>query len=813
MSDSANIVVIGSGIIGASVAYHLCDMGVEGVVVVDKGDLDVNDGSTSHAPGGLRTLTGSHFFTTLGRKSREVYDTLPLAVPDHEQFFRVGLVSVANTPERLDAHRRLAEMGMSEGMDATVLSPQAVAELLPLVDPAHITGGIHIPSSGVVKTSLLATSMRQVAESTGRARFIGGSEVIDIVVERGRIAAVVTDGEAGTIRCDQAIVCTNIWAPLLAAKTGTTMPLFPGQHQYVHTDPVPMLDDIADTEVVLPVATFDDLSIYFRQHHDHIGIGSYDHPAKLVDPAHLPRTAKMPFTPDDFTGAWAKMQHHMPPLRESGIADGFNGMFSFTVDDHPILGETNVAGLWAAVGAWLSFASEVGAVMARWMTTGDPGMDITPANIDRFHPHQSNREFLNRQSKYFYEIGFEDLHPSTVASSVRDLRHAPYHSRLVDLGAEFIPIASQETPLYYRSNEALVATHRDTIPERAGYDSIGWSPIMAAEHLELRANVGLVDWSAAIGPIEVSGPGALDHLQYLCTADVDLAVGDVTYSLVLTPSGGIARDVTVARIDRDVWWILTGKGNLPAELSYFSSLAPDDGSVRYRDRTEELVAIGIWGPNSRAVLEAVTDADLSNAAFPWYSWRHIGVGMAPVTAVRVSYVGELGWELYVPSSFALHVWDSLWDAGRPFAMPAVGAQTVFSARIEKGYRLWGSDLTPEFSPAECGVSWAMDTSKDFHGKGAALRSPVRRRVVTLRFTSPDAVVYGWEPVVLDDAVIGRVAGGEYGYNVGAFLAHAFIDADLAEPGSMVEVQRTGTRHRAEIVKGPVFDPTSSRLKQ
>lgn len=405
---------------------------------------------------------------------------------------------------------------------------------------------------------------------------------------------------------------------------------------------------------------------------------------------------------------------------------------------------------------------------------------------------------------------------------MRDLRHAPYHQRLEALGAEFVPIAGQETPLYYSSNEALVAKHREAIPERTGYDATGWSPVMAAEHLELRANVGLVDWSAGIGPIEVSGPGALEHLQWLCTSDVDLPVGGVTYTLTLTPSGGVARDLTVTRIAEQTWWILTGRGNLPAEIAAFREIAEAQegiapGSVMYRDLSEERIAIGLWGPNSRAVLQSVTEDDCSNEAFGWYTSRQIDVGMAPVTAVRLSYIGELGWEFYVPASLALHVWDTLWEAGRAFEMPAVGAETVFSGRIEKGYRLWGSDLTPEFSPAECGVGWTLDKSKDFRGKAAALEAPIRQKVVTLRFADDDAVVYGWEPVLAagstgQSPVIGRVAGGEYGYNVGAFIAHAFVDAKAAVVGTEVDVIRTGVARRASIVDGPLFDPESHRLK-
>lgn len=816
MTTDANIVVIGAGIIGASVAYHLADMGIDNVVVVDKGDIEVTDGSTSHAPGGLRTLTASHFFTTLGVASAEVYDNLPLAKPGEEQFWRHGAVQVANTAERWDSHKRLAEIGLSEGVEANLLSPAEIAEFMPLIDPTTVHGGIHIPSSGVVNTMLLANSMRNVAEETGRAKFVGDSEVVDIDVVDGRIAAVVTNGEFGRITCNQAIVCTNIWSPVLAKRTGFTMPLYPGEHQYIYTTPIDSLD--TSQHVSYPVVAMDDVSLYFRQHGDHLGIGSYDHPAKLVNPSELPKSAKMPFTADDFDSAWEKMRHHMPALENASIRDGFNGMFSFTVDGSPVCGETSVKGLWTSVGAWLSFASELGRVMAQWMTTGDPGMDMTQAHINRFFGHQSNDMFLSRQAKYFYEIGFDDIHPTDVVSSVRHVRHSPCHARTETLGAQYIPVAGQEAPLYYEANEALVAKYRDQIPERDGYDAQGWSPIMGAEHLEMRANVGLIDWTAAIAPIEVSGTGALEHLQHLCTADIDLPVGGITYSLVLTPSGTVARDITVSRMADDTWWLLTGKGNLNSELAYYQSLISEDlaSTVRYTDLGEAVVPLAIWGPNSRAVLQACSGDDLSNEALPWYTWQNIDVGMAPAKVLRISYVGELGYEIYVPASYALHVWDSLWEAGREFDMPAVGAASVFSARMEKGYRLWGGDTTPEYTPAESGLSWAMAKDKDFYGKDAALTAPVRRKIVTLQFTDRSSVVYGWEPVMSgdpsDNTVIGYIAGAGDGLNVGSFIAHAFIDTDRIEIGASVTVRATGVDHVAKMVKGPLFDPTNERIR-
>ncbi len=721
MAVQANVVVIGGGIIGSSVAFHLADMGVEGVVVLDKGSLTDNEGSTSHAPGGLRTLTVSKFFTRLGIASRQVYDQLPLAVPGQEQFFRTGFVQMASTPERFDSYKRIQEVGLSLGVPSQLLSPEETAELVPLVDPAMIVGGMFSPTSGVIKTSLVAQSMQNVASATGRAAFHENTEVTDVLIEGGHVVGISTDNpELARIDCSQVVLCTNIWAPVLAARAGINMPLFPGEHQYIFTTPVMALGERASTEVTMPISTLDDISVYFRQHFDRLGIGSYHHEARLVDPWELPKRAQLPFTPGDFEEAWGLMQKHLPGLDTVEVDRGFNGMFAFTADHYPILGESPVKGLWSAVGAWLSYASEVGRVMARWMTEGDPGMDVTVADINRFHDHQSNHAFLSRQSKYFYEIGFDILHPNEVASSVRNLRLAPYHDRTAALGAHYVPAAGYETPYYYESNAALVDEFSDRIPRRLGYDATAWSPIIGAEHLAMRERGGLIDWSASIGPVEVSGPGSLDYLQYLCTNDIDIPVGTATYTLILTPRGTIKRDVTIARLDHGEFWLLTGKSNLPAELAYYRSYAPTDGSVSVIDRSEQFAAVGLWGPKARDVLATVTEADLSNEAFPWYGIQRIGVGMAPAIALRVSYVGELGWEIYVPTSFGRHLWDTLWEAGQEHDLTRrSGWRRSFRLRIEKGYRLIGSDLTPETTPRQAGMSWLLKKEPDFLGRDGA----------------------------------------------------------------------------------------------
>ena len=786
----ANIVVIGAGIVGTSVAYHLAMSGVQNVVLLDKGDLDHNDGSTSHAPGGLRTLTPSKFFTKLGQASRAVYDKLPLAIEGQEQFFRTGMMQIANTEERLNAHRRLYENGLTYGIPAYMLDAQGVADKLPMVDPAQIRGGIYIPSSGVVKTSLIATSMRREGEKTGNLSAYGETEVADVIVEHGRVRAVLTNNPAmPRIDCEQVVLCTNIWAPVLAAKVGAPMPLFPGEHQYIYTDPSPVLDDCKDVENTIPVTAFDDLSIYFRQHHDRIGIGSYHHEARLVDPYKLGKEAKLPFTPEDFTDAWRLMQKHMPTLKTTNVSHGFNGMFSFTADHYPIMGEAKVKGFWTAVGAWLSFASGVGEVMARWITTGDPGMDVRYADINRFHDHQLNHQFLSRQSKYYYEIGFDILHPNQVASSVRNLRFSPHHDALEKLGGEMIPMASIEAPYWYSSNQDLADKVGDRFPHRSGYDATAWSPLIGAEAIAMRESVGISDWSAAIGPLEISGPKALEFLQRLCTSDVDRAVGQIAYALMLNDDGKIMRDVTILRRGEDRFWLLTGKGNLPAELAWIESQAADyldARTITIAKRAEEYISIGLWGPNARKVLAKVTNADVSNEAFPWYTAQDIGVGMAPVTAVRISYVGELGWEIYAPVTFGRHLWQTLWDAGQEFGIRPVGVAALLAMRIEKGYLLFGGDMTPDQTPYEVGMGWALSKKKKgYTGREAALaaKGKTARKLVLLMFDDPAALSYGFEPVLIGDKVVGRISSAEYGYAVGRFLAFAFVDRDVAAVGT------------------------------
>ena len=819
MTKKAQTIIIGAGIVGVSVAYHLAQIGVKDILLLDKGDLDHNPGSTSHAPGGLRTLTVSDFFTRLGYGSRQVYDKLPLATEGQEHFFRNGFVQVANTEERFNSYKRIQEMGMIHGIDAFLLTPNEVQDKLPMIDPKTIYGGIFTPSSGTVKTSLVATSMRRVAESMGALESHGDTLVTEVIAENGVVKGVLTDNPTmPRIDCERVVLCSNIWAPVLCQKLGVPMPLYPGEHQYIFTDPTSALDAFNHSENCIPIVTMDDISVYFRQHFDRIGIGSYHHPARLVDPNAIIRSdAKMPFTPDDFTDAWRLMQHHMPVLNNTDVSHGFNGMFAFTVDHYPIMGESHIKGFWTNVGMWLSFASEAGRVLARWMETGDPGFDVSYADIHRFHPHQLNDEFLRRQSKYYYEIGFDILHPNEVASSVRNLRLSPYHSQMQALGGQMVPLAGIETPWYYDSNQSLVEKYGDQFPHRTGYDGTGWSPIIGCEHLAMRETVGLMDWNGAIGPIEISGPGACDYLNYICSNQIDVPVGRVVYTLLLTGKGKIKRDVTILRLADDKFWLLTGKGNMPAEIAWIRQFLPTDGSVRIDNLSEQYVSLALWGPNARKVLEAVTRSDVSDEAFPFYTAQTLDIGMATAKVLRISYAGELGYEFYAPITFGSHLWDTLVAAGEEHGLVPVGIAALFSLRIEKGFLITGMDMTVKDTPYEAGVGWMVKTKKgDFVGREAAIvakKAGPSKKLVTLTFDDPNAIMYGYEPVMDGDNVVGQITSGEYGYNVGKFIALAYVQPQYAALGTKLRVRYTGNFYEGTVSKATQFDPKGGRMRQ
>ena len=815
--SQARLVIVGGGIVGCSAAYHLARLGWRDIVVVDKGGLPYNDGSTSHAPGSMYITNFSHMMTRFAVQSTQVYGALPEFEAGRPLFRPTGGLEVAYTEERLQDLKRKHGVASSYGVESHLLTAQETAPHIPIMDPAVIHGSFYVPGDANVIPWHVAGSLAREAERLGGTRFVENAAVTDIEVERGRIGAVVT--ERGTIRCEQALLCTNIWAPVIGDKIGLAIPLRAAQHQYTISDRLPELSEHArengGREIVHPILRHQDYSMYFRQHWDAYGIGNYRHAPLMVQPHSVGKTAKRPFTAEHFEIASQAAAELLPPLRNARLVEKFNGMFAFTVDGFPVMGESLVAGLWTAVGVWITHAGGVGKAIAEWMTAGEAEIDVHEADIDRFLPFQKTRRYVDLRCAQNYREVYDIIHPAQPIDEPRNVRASPFHPRLLEQGGDFIQNAGYEIAQWYEANAGLLDRYGPRIPQRSGWEARYWSPIQGAEHLEVRNNVGLFN-VGTLAVIEVAGPAATDFLERMAANRIERPIGKIIYTSLLTPKGGIASDLTIVRLDRERYWVITGGALLARDIARLRRHAPDDGSVSITDRSSRYTPIGLWGPNARRVLESVSDHDVSNAAFPYYTAQSIEIGCAPVVALRISYVGELGWELYTPAEHALSVWDDLWAAGRAFGMIAAGAGAFDSLRLEKGYRLWGQELHPDYNPFEAGIGWAVRLNRgDFVGRAALLQAKeagVATRLCCLTFDSESGMALGKEPIFDGDDCIGYLTSANRGYSVDRHIAYGYLPVEASAPGSRLEIEYLGKRHPVTVTAEPLYDPEMERLK-
>ena len=808
MRDQAELVIIGAGIVGSSAAYYLTEKGWRDIVVLDQGPLFETGGSSSHAPGLVFQLNAAKTMCQLARWSVELYSRFELE--GQPGFYAVGSMEIAFTPERHEEIKRKLGHAMSWGLPADIIGPEEIKRRIPILSTERVYSALYVPSDGLAKAVRVAEALSRVARERG-AQFQGHTRVTGIEVANGRVRAVAT--EQGRIRTEKILLSAGIWGPRIGRMAGVPIPLMPVQHQYAKTATVPELEG-ERREIVHPVVRHQDRSMYFRQHADCYGIGSYQHEPLLVDSEELQTNALKPFTEEHFEKAYSDALELFPCLRGIDVPYKINGMFSFTPDGNPLLGESHdVRGFWIAEAVWVTHGAGVGRVTAEWMADGVPSLDLRELDYHRFHSHVFSRPYVRARAAQQYREVYDVIHPLQQMESPRNLRVSPFHRRQQELGAVFFENAGWERPQWFASNDKLPVD--PAWPQRSGWTARYWSPIIGAEHKATRSRVALYDLTP-FTKLEITGPGALEFVQSLTANQMDQPTGRIVYTSMLNEHGGIQCDLTITRLGQNRFLLVTGGFVGMHDLAWIREHLPTDGSVEVSDLTGAYCCVGVWGPCARELVERVSDGSLSNEDFPYMTAKRVTMGYVPALALRISYVGELGWEVYAPAEYGLELWDALWEAGQSLGVVAAGSGAFDSLRLEKGYRLWGSDIHSEYNPYEAGLGFAVKLGKgDFLGRRALEQIKARgvaRKLCCLTFDDPGVAVMGKEPILDGARVLGYVTSANYGYSVGQSIAYGYLPVEYADEGTKVDIYFFGQRNRCTVIREPLFDPKNLRLK-
>jgi glycine cleavage system aminomethyltransferase T/glycine/D-amino acid oxidase-like deaminating enzyme len=832
----ARAVIIGAGIVGNSLACHLARLGWRDLVLVDKGPMPNPGGSTGHASNFIFPVDYSRMMTLLTQDSTAQYKELGV-------FTESGGIEVARSDARRQELRRRASAATAWGVPHELLSPQAVATLVPYVDPDAILEGLYFPTVGVVDSLRAGTIMREEAQQSGALQVLANTEILGIELsdDGGCVKAVRTS--SGDIATDVVAICCGVWSPRIARMAGASIPLTPIVHQMISVGPIPLFADTVG-EISYPIIRDMDTNMYERQHGGDLEVGSYAHRPIIVRPDEIPSNeesvlspTEMPFTQDDFDPQLQDALELMPELlgdEKVGVRYAINGLISMTPDGHPVLGETpEVRGLWSVAASWIKEGPGIARAVAEWMNGDVPEIDLHEADIARFYGHQRTSEHVTARAREGFNKMYGIVHPAEQWESGRPTRRSPVYEQERALGAVFFETVGWERPCWYQGNENLLERYGDRVQARPSeWDARWWSPIINAEHLALRETCGLVDLSAFV-VLDVTGPGALNALQALTVAQMNVAVGRVVYTSLLDERGGFKSDLTIMRLGAHWFRVVTGGSTGMTEKKWISDHLPEDGSAQLSDLTSAWTTFGLWGPRARDVLSACSDDDVSNAGFPFGTCRTIELAGVRVLASRISYVGELGWELYVPIEQGAKVWDALWRVGQDHGLTAVGIGVyATTGRLEKAYRALGNELTAEYTIVEAGMARPSVKKENFIGRDAYLQQRNEEPVALLCTLTVDdhrsssgelRYMLGGEPVLsargerLVDAK-GRpsyVTSAGSGPSVGEHLLLAYLPVDVATVGTKLLVDYLAEHYPvtvATVGSAPLFDPENERVR-
>ncbi|TML72758.1 MAG: FAD-dependent oxidoreductase [Actinobacteria bacterium] len=802
MLHRARAVVIGGGVGGCAVLYWLARLGWEDVVLVERAEL--TSGSTFHSAGLVGQLRGSLSLTKMMMSSVELYRDLEGEVGLETGWHEVGSLRLASAPARMHEIARQAGWAKTFGLPLELISPGEAKELFPPLETEGVLGAAFLPTDGYVDPSQLTFALAEGARRRG-AEINTSTRVTGIRVARGRAQAVETD--RGEIETEIVVNAGGMYAREIGALAGVNVPIVPMAHEYLITKPSGLPSD-------MPTLRDPSLLVYFRPESGGLVMGGYERHCAPWGLDGIPADFNSRLLEEDWPRFEELMQNavvRIPGLEELEVIRLINGPEAFTPDGEFILGPSDVRGFWVAAGFCahgLAGAGGMGKLVAEWIVEGTPSLDVWHMDSRRFGAAYRSSEYTLVRTKEIYETYYDVKYPGHERAAGRPLRMAPAYPRLRELGAAFGEKAGWERANWFEPNAAA----GDESLRPRGWAGELWSPAIGAEHVACRESAALFDESS-FAKLEVSGAGAAAFLEHLCDNRVARGVGQVTYTQMLNPRGGIECDFTVTRLADDRFRIVTGTAFGQHDLAWLRQHAPEDGSVHVSDVTSQYACYGLWGPSAREILQPLTTTDLGRHAFPYMSARELAVASVPCLALRITYVGELGWELYCPTEYGLVLWDVLWEAGHGQGLVAGGYKAIDSLRLEKGYRVWGADITSDDTPYEAGLGYAVKLDKgEFIGREALVEAPSPERLLRcLVLEEPQAVALGSEPARVDGELAGRVTSGGYGYTVGSSIAYAFLPAQL-DVGTRVEVEIFGDWVPGEIAAEPLFDPAGDRIR-
>ncbi|MGV1046913.1 MAG: GcvT family protein [Solirubrobacterales bacterium] len=831
LPDAARCVIVGGGVGGASLAYHLAKLGWEDVILLERSQL--TSGSTFHSAGLVGQLRGSVSLTKMMMHSVDLYRRLVDESEFDPGWVECGGIRLASSEERMEELRRQAGWAKTFGLPLELISAAEAQAMFPLMSTAGVLGGAWLPTDGYIDPAQLTYALADGARQGG-CRVFTNTRVTGIEVRDGRVRGVRT--ERGEVAAEVVVDAGGMYAAEIGRLAGVRVPLLPFSHQYLVTQPLaavaaarrvatrPSQGDAGGERGHLPTLRDPDLLVYYREDGDGLVMGGYE---RRSEPAFLPAgPGRVEAIPADFNGRlleedWDRFEEitenskrRVPAMNEITVTKLINGPEAFTPDNEFCLGESEVGGFFVCAGFCahgLAGAGGIGKALAEWIVDGEPSLDLWQMDIRRFGAQYRSPAYTHARIEESYETYYDIRYPNHERSAGRPLRISPVNAWHREHGAAFGEKSGWERVNWFESNAA--AGEESLRP--AGWSAKHWSPAIGAEHRATRETAALFD-ETSFAKLEIEGPGAAELLEGLCDNRVARGVGQITYTQMLNRRGGIECDFTVARLGEQRFGIVTGTAFGNHDREWMRRHLPEGGGVQLADVTSQWACFGIWGPLAREILDPLTPAELGNEAFPYMTLRETAVGNVPVRMLRVTYVGELGWEIYCPTEYGLGLWRTLWEAGQPHGMLAGGYRAIDSLRLEKGYRVWGADITPDETPYEGGVGFCVKLDKDdFVGKRALERARAegpRARLRCLTLEDPHRVALGNEPVRVGGEVVGRVTTGGYGYTVERSIAYAYLPPAAAEAGTAIEVEIFGSWVSGEVAGEPLFDSEGERIR-